>query len=104
MDHNKIDKYLFERPRAKYSRYLLLSPEWHSSFYSFKVRQTFVYSVYRYCTKDFLVELFDLSIVFHVWGGIDKCLSIQAKGLEIFAYGNEEKYKQVVVISLFSKK
>ena len=60
--------------------------------------------MYRYCTKDFLVELFDLSIVFHVWGGIDKRLSIQAKGLEIFAYGNEEKYKQVVMISLFSKK
>ena len=60
--------------------------------------------MYRYCTQDFLVELFDVSIMFHVWGGIDKCLSIQAKGLEIFAYGNEEKYKQVVVIGSVSQK
>lgn len=59
--------------------------------------------IYRYCTQDFLVELFDVSIMFHVWGGIDKCLSIQAKGLEIFAYGNEEKYKQVVGLGSVSQ-
>lgn len=47
--------------------------------------------------------MFDVSIMFHVWGGIDKCLSIQAKGLEIFAYGNEEKYKQVVVMGSVSQ-
>ncbi len=50
----------------------------------------------RYCTKDYLFEVHELSVFFHIWGGLDKCLSIQAKGLEVFVYGNEEKYKQVV--------
>lgn len=50
----------------------------------------------RYCTKDYLLEVHELSVFFHIWGGLDKCLSIQAKGLEVFVYGNEEKYKQVV--------
>lgn len=50
----------------------------------------------RYCTQDYLFEVYDLSIVFHVWKGIDKCLTIQTKGVEVFVYGNEEKYKQVV--------
>ena len=52
--------------------------------------------MYRFCTKDFLFEVYDLSIVFHVWGGLDKCITIQTKGVEVFVYGNEEKYKQVV--------
>lgn len=52
--------------------------------------------MYRLCTKDFLFEVYDLSIVFHVWGGLDKCITIQTKGVEVFVYGNEEKYKQVV--------
>lgn len=43
-----------------------------------------------------MFEVHELSVFFHIWGGLDKCLSIQAKGLEVFVYGNEEKYKQVV--------
>lgn len=54
------------------------------------------YTNFRYCTKDFLVELYDISIFFHVWGGLSKCLSIQIKGTEVFVYGNETRYHQVV--------
>lgn len=42
----------------------------------------------------------ELSIFFHVWGGLDKSLSVQAKGMEVFVYGNEEKYRQVVGVLL----
>lgn len=35
-----------------------------------------------------------------MWGGLDKSLSVQAKGMEVFVYGNEEKYRQVVGVLL----